>query len=398
MYTNTQGLLSKLAELRLRHASAAWDLIAVTEMWLHCEITDVEIALTGVSVVRNDRTSKSGGVALYFRNNMQCERINDSETEVPDAIWCNFRLKGNDVGLLVVVYCPPSSTPEMDCNLMAALSQVIKRKCSHILITGDFNLHALESQATPGEQFKAELQDLVSDYPLYGHVTTPTRFRGTDSQSILDRIFTNEELMVERVITDTPLGRSDHVTLLFHYMCYADYPKEHTEEYRFVTNYDDLSDLIDATCWSFLAELTTEVACREFVNICNKLVASTSETKPYRPKRMKYFVRSRTCKCMALRDLAWRTYTASPNDDSWDVYTTQRNHCVKLVGEDKLKKQQGLVEKFCYNPKLLYRHVNNLRRIKRGSPALHTACGLAQTAQEAANILGQQFGRTFQSV
>ncbi|CAH8591519.1 unnamed protein product, partial [Dicrocoelium dendriticum] len=190
----------------------------------------------------------------------------------------------------------------MDCNLMAALRQVINRKSSHILVTGDFNLHALESQATPGEQFKAYLQDLVSDYPLYGHVTTPTRFRGTDRPSMLDRIFTNEELMVERVITDTPLGRSDHATLLFHYMCYADYPKEHAEEYRVVTNYEDLSDLIDATSWCFLAELTPKVAYGEFVNIFTKLVARTSETKLYRPKRMKSFVRSRTRKCMALRD------------------------------------------------------------------------------------------------
>ncbi|CAH8500899.1 unnamed protein product [Dicrocoelium dendriticum] len=255
MYTNAQGLLSKLAELRLRHASAAWDLIAVTETWLRCEITDAEIALTGMSVVRKDRTSKGGGVALYFRNNMQCEHINDLDTDVPEAIWCNLQLRGNDFGLLVVAYSPPSST-EMDCNLMAALKHVINRKYSHILDTGGFNLHALESQATPGGQFKADLQNLVSDFPLYGHVTKPTRFRGTDKTSMLDRIFTNEELMVERVIMDTPLDHSEHVTLVFHYRCYADYPKEHAKEYRVVINYEDLSDLTDATSWSFLGELT----------------------------------------------------------------------------------------------------------------------------------------------
>ncbi|CAH8526568.1 unnamed protein product [Dicrocoelium dendriticum] len=270
----------------------------------------------------------------------------------------------------------------MDCNLMAALKQLVNRKYSHILVISDFNLHALKSQATPGEQFKVDLQDLVSNYAPYSHVTTLTRFRGTDRPSMLDRIFTNEEVMVERVITDTPLGRSDHATLLFHYMCYADYPKEHAEEYHVVTNYEDLSDLIDTTSWSFLAELTSQVACEEFVNIFTKLVARTSETKLYRPKRMKSFVRSRT---------------PSPNDHTWDVYTIQRNHCVKLVLEDKLKNQQGLMEKLCSNPKLLYRHVNNLRRVKRGIPALHTAYGLAQTAQEAANVLGQQLCRTFQS-
>ncbi|CAH8620209.1 unnamed protein product [Dicrocoelium dendriticum] len=47
---------------------------------------------------------------------------------------------------------------------------------------------------------------------------------------------------------------------------------------------------------------------------------------------------------------------------------------------------------------MVYKHRHKLCRIKRGIPALHTACGLAQTAQEAAKLLGQQFGRTFQSV
>ncbi|CAH8452827.1 unnamed protein product [Dicrocoelium dendriticum] len=297
--------------------------------------------------------------------NPTCEPIDDSETDVPDSIWCDFRLRENDLGLVVVIYLPPSSTPEMDCNLMAALKQLINRKFSHILVTDDFNLHVLESQATPREQFKADLQDLVSDFPLYGHVTTPTRFRGTNRSSILDRIFTNEELMVERLITDTPLGCSNHATLVFHYMCYADCPKEHVKEYHAVTNYEDLSDQIDATSWSFLAELTPEVACREFVNKFTKLVARTSETKRCRSKRMKSFISSRTHKYMAFMDLAWHTYIASPNDHTWDVYTIQRNHCVKLVREDKLKNQQGLVEKFCSNPKLLYKHVNNLRRVKR---------------------------------
>ncbi|CAH8594829.1 unnamed protein product [Dicrocoelium dendriticum] len=225
----------------------------------------------------------------------------------------------------------------------------------------------------------------------------PTRFRGIDRPSIEDRIFTNEELMVKKVIPDIPLGRCDHATLLFHYVCYADYPKKHAEEYRVITKYEDLSDLLDATTWSFLAELTLEVACGEFVNKFTKLVAKTSEIKRYRTKRMKYFLKSRTCKCMALRDLAWHKYITSLNDYTWDIYTIHRDNCVKRVRENKLKNQQDLMKKFCSKLKLLYRHVNNLRSAKRGIPALHTACWLAYTAKEAIKVLGQQFGRAFQN-
>ncbi|CAH8525088.1 unnamed protein product [Dicrocoelium dendriticum] len=181
----------------LRQGSKACDLIAITETLLRPEISDMEIALPDMSTVRHNLPRKGGGVALYFRNDLQWELIEDSVSTVQDSLWCCLHLKGDDTCLVAGISRPPSSTPEMDCHLASAVRGVINTIYSYIPITGDFNIHALESQATPGEQFKADIQQLVSSYPLYGHINTPTRFR-EDKPSILDGIFTNDEREVDR--------------------------------------------------------------------------------------------------------------------------------------------------------------------------------------------------------
>ncbi|CAH8546386.1 unnamed protein product [Dicrocoelium dendriticum] len=398
MYTNAQSLLNKIPELRLRQRSKSCDLVAITETWLRPDITDTEVELPGMSVVRRDRSSKGGGVALYYRSDLQCEPIEDVYSNVQDTLWCRLRLTGNDVCLVAVVYRPPSSTPEMDFNLASALRLVISRRYSHILIAGDFNIHALDAQATPTEQFKADLQDLVSSFPLYGHIDNPTRFRAAERPSILDRIFTNEELMVEKVIIDAPLGCSDHAVLLFDYICYAEYPADTTRESRVIIRYDELARLAETANWNFLTDEVPTIAWPHFVNQFSTLVEEASETKVVHSKKTVSFVRSRTRKCMAVRNSAWRIYKEHPSTESWTTYAIQRNHCTQLVREDKLTYQQHLTERMVSNHKLLYQHVNNLRKVKRGIPPLQTPDGMTLTTEDAANALRLQYASNFQCI
>ncbi|CAH8529971.1 unnamed protein product [Dicrocoelium dendriticum] len=369
----------------------------VTETWLSTEIADAEIALPGMSSLRKDRPSRGGGVLLYYRSDLHVEIIDDSEANINDSLWCRMHLRRGDVCLLAIVYRPPMSTLEMDQGLAAAMKRVLTRPHSHVLLVGDFNLHALEVPASPSEQFKADLQELITDVPLYNNVTSPTRFRTGDTPSVLDLVLTNEELMIDTVTIATPLGRSDHATLHFRYICYSEYVRENDEETYMVTHYDILSNLVQDTNWSFLTENPPDEAWMVFVTKFTELVANASERKAFRPKQVDSFLRSRTRKSMALRDSAWHAYKVCPSNLTWGVYTTQRNHCVKLIREDKLQHQQNLAAKFSKNPKLLYRHINKLRRVQRGIPVLRATDGHAQTAQDAANVFRQHFLHTFRS-
>ncbi|CAH8525204.1 unnamed protein product [Dicrocoelium dendriticum] len=181
-------------------------------------MTDAEVSLPGMSLIRNDRLTKRGGVLLYYRNDLQCEAVEDSESQFPDSLWCRLQLKGKDACLIVLVYRAPNSTHETDYYLAAALRCSLQQKYTHLLVMGDFNVHCLETPATIGEQFKADLQDLVTTVPLYNHITLPTRFRTGNRPSVLDLVLTNEEHMTDVLLLDCPLGRSDHAAISFNFV------------------------------------------------------------------------------------------------------------------------------------------------------------------------------------
>ena len=346
--------------------------------------------------IRSDRPSKGGGVILYYRNDLQCEIIDKPETNVPDSLWCHLLLNGNDTCLLGVIYRPPLSSPEMDSCLGSAIRFALKQSHTHVLITGDFNLHALDEPASPNQSFKAELQDIITTYPLYNHVFSPTRFRSGNKPSLLDLVFTNEELMIDGLIVDTPLGRSDHAILRFNYFCYGTYNEDNTKTLRTVTNYNTLANLVSAHSWCFMNQGEVDSVWEQFVETFNNLVATASETKTVKPKKMTSFIRSRTRKWMKNRDSAWRIHKNISNENTWANYVRLRNYCVQLVREDKLVHQQLLAHKFCSNKKLLYKHINQQRKVQRGIPPLTTPEGSTRTAKEAANALRSQYNSVFQ--
>ena len=62
------------------------------------------------------------------------------------------------------------------------------------------------------------------------HVEGYTRTRESSEPRIIDLIFTNEDDMVDRIVHESPLGRSDHCALLFKFNCYYEIKSEcHTE-------------------------------------------------------------------------------------------------------------------------------------------------------------------------
>ncbi|XP_046417427.1 uncharacterized protein LOC124178234 [Neodiprion fabricii] len=55
--------------LRYHFAGSPYHVVAVSESWLHTEVSDSSVALPGVSILRNDRAGRvGGGVALYLRD------------------------------------------------------------------------------------------------------------------------------------------------------------------------------------------------------------------------------------------------------------------------------------------------------------------------------------------
>lgn len=388
-YTNAQGLRSKLSELSVRQEAASWDLIAITETWLPPEAYDAEFQLPGMSIIRRDRTSRGGGVALYYNTALTCEPIDLLNDGCPDALFCSLHLQGRDTCLVVVVYRPPNNPADWDAQLILTLQKALRAKFTHILIMGDFNTPSLCTNPFPQGTFDAQLRDLIESTPLYNHVRAPTRYRGQTIPSLLDLVLTNEELMVESVDILQPLGCSDHSVLNFSYTTYASRNDKPQHKAVAVTNYDKLDGLVQANDWSYLTYLPVEEAWNQFTHQMKLLTEAATEVKtlPNRVTHTNQWIKSRTRKWMTQRDHAWKIYASTPSKTTWEEYRSLRNQCVQLVREDKNTWHAALAYRFQENPKLLFKHVNSLRKVKHGVPPLQTPGGLTTSLQEAAEVL-----------
>ncbi|CAH8481147.1 unnamed protein product, partial [Dicrocoelium dendriticum] len=64
-----------------------------------------------------------------------------------------------------------------------------------------------------------------------------------------------------------------------------------------------------------------------------------------------------------------------------------------MLREDKAAYQQNMAKAFSANHKLLYKHVNGLRKVRQGVPPLTTADNPTRTATKAANALRMQYAQ-----
>lgn len=95
--------------------SSDFDIIALTETWLHPGVMDNELFDSSFQVFRRDRYTDAsklgGGLLLGFRNTLTCSRVdfpvslNDLDIEI---ISVRVSLKSKDI-YVVNCYIPPSS-------------------------------------------------------------------------------------------------------------------------------------------------------------------------------------------------------------------------------------------------------------------------------------------------
>lgn len=118
------------------------DVIAITETWLRADIASEEVFPSSYNVLRSDRLTRGGGVALLLKKRPKYEPLPSFEGH--ENVWCRLFL-GNAVLLVGVIYRPPGSSVEFFESLDNYLTTLSKK--ARIIITGDFNLPGVDWDA-----------------------------------------------------------------------------------------------------------------------------------------------------------------------------------------------------------------------------------------------------------
>ena len=93
---------------------------------------------------------------------------------------------------------------------------------THFMLLGDFNYPNIvwdDACATgSGNAAEGKFCDCIRDERLLQHVTLPTRARISTRSNILDLVMTNERGMVDSILHESPLGKSDHSVLVIKFI------------------------------------------------------------------------------------------------------------------------------------------------------------------------------------
>ena len=121
------------------------------------------------------------------------------------------------------VYRSCSNTDEQDDEFNNWLLTASNMKASHTVIMGDFNhpeLDWIEIKITNPDNHKAaKFLEMMRDCFWTQRITETTHYRGCQTPTYL--VFSNEEGLVEKVQTESPLGKSHHKIINFNIRSYA---------------------------------------------------------------------------------------------------------------------------------------------------------------------------------
>ena len=139
----------------------------------------------------------------------------------------------------------------MRVNLISSINE---ENFSRTVVMGDFNYREIDwnhwiSEA-PDEHNSHGFIEAVRDSFLFQHVNFNTRFRDNQRPSLLDLVFSSDELLLSNIEQLSPLGKSDHVSIIFDIQGYTRKHKHCNVNYAYNKgNYEEMNNELSSIDW-----------------------------------------------------------------------------------------------------------------------------------------------------
>lgn len=187
-HLNVRSLLPSFAAFRDLLLNKNYDVCCLSETWLDYNITNDHVRIPGYSLVRRDRGTRGGGVAIYIREYLHFKVIEGSFNT--EQLWLQIKLR-NFTLAVGVAYRPPSFNYQLFINeLEDALSSVVP-EVDAVALLGDFNID-LTTFESPSATM---LIDTLNAFNMIQIIESPTRITATSS-TLIDLIFLSDLNMI----------------------------------------------------------------------------------------------------------------------------------------------------------------------------------------------------------
>ena len=395
-YTNAQSINNKLSEFELNIDTFRPKIIGITESWCREGGTlEGAISLPEYEMFRDDREiGRGGGVLLYIHDSLKPKKFKELENHgFENSVWAEICLGGGDTLLVGLCYHSPNSSAANSELLMDLLNRVKNQGgYTHLLLMGDFNFPKIKWDryyVGAGENSMSyRFFDLTQDMFLFQHVDFATRIREGQHPSIVDLIFTNEEYMVDGLRSCAPLGKSDHISMVFAFVCYSNpYKEKRKSNMRdyFKANYqtcrremggidwrESLRGKGVNQSWKFFKAKYREVE-RQHVPL------KSEKNKSCKPP----YLRGSRAKTSIKRKYAlWQRYRRTGRTRDRREYNRQRNETNRLLKTLEREHEKKLIKNFKRKPKAFYGYIRDKQKVKVNVPDLERSEGRGRTGSD----------------
>ena len=181
------------------------DILALNETKLDTELDskteEKQVSIPGYTVLRCDRNSHGGGVAIYLRDTLNFEHRTDLKTDNLEMICIELKPKCSKPFILLAWYRPPNYetnrskyiTRNIYTNRSKYITRNIGERTKETILIGDVNCNDLD---LVGKNKVLEiLRNIYREYQLKQLIRNPTRSTLT-SQTLIDHFATNKPKLI----------------------------------------------------------------------------------------------------------------------------------------------------------------------------------------------------------
>lgn len=137
------------------------------------------------------------------------------------------------------------------------------------------------------ESAPAKLLEATQDLLLFQHVKKPTRIRQGNQPSTLDYVFTDDDNLIDDIVYNEPLGKSDHVVLEWDLITETSEKTSSQPKFNYTKgNYEKIADELMQVDWNvFFQKKSVNQMWTSFKNMMDDLMSQHIPLKEKFKKR-----------------------------------------------------------------------------------------------------------------
>lgn len=359
-HINVRSLLNNFATFQDHVVNYDYSIVGISESWLHKDIDDNIVQLNNYNIVRQDRGSRGGGVAIYIKKQISYTILSQSCSDFIEQIWLSMTISGKKL-VLGNIYRPPNSNSEQFLSYFEDFLINLYTSYDLIFCFGDFNINMnnLDSKLTK------TLNIITEVFNLKQLMTVPTRINA-NSMTLIDLIFYNGDNVLDSGTRDIQV--SDH-QLIFCDLQFDVQDKAPTYDFE----YRPIGNINANNFQTDLANINWQIMY-QFINVDDKVHFFTENIvqlfdthapirkvrgrkKPYTP-----WITDNIRLLIRLRNRALNSFRTTKNPGKWAYYKQLRNYTTSAIRSEK-KAYLNFKLQRC-NDKQKWQELKNLQVLK----------------------------------